>query len=149
MIDVVWIVIEGLVYSSILSLIVMSAIYHNPRIELHNYPKDVQGAVHPQTEREKRQTSVVGIIFIVILSGFPFVSTMLLKQEPSRLSLSDAFINAFGIAFIFNLVDLVILYWLIACTITPRFLVIPGTEGMKGYKDYRMHVRGFIAGIVL
>ena len=129
MIDLVWIVIEGLVYSFILSLIVMGAIYHNPRIELHNYPKDVQGAVHPQTEREKRQTSVVGIIFMVILSGFPFVSTILLKQETSRLSLSDAFINAFGIAFIFNLVDLVILDWLKRVLLRLGFSLFPARRG--------------------
>ena len=129
MIDLVWIVIEGLVYSFILSLIVMGAIYHNPRIELHNYPKDVQGAVPPKTEREKRQTSVVGIIFMVILIGFPFVSTMLLKQEPSRLSLSDAFINAFGIAFIFNLVDLVILDWLKCVLLRLGFSLFPARRG--------------------
>ena len=129
MIDVVWIVIEGLVYSFILSLIVMGARYHNPCIELHSYPKDVQGAVHPKTEREKRQTSVVGIIFMVILSGFPFVSTILLKQETSRLSLSDAFINAFGIAFIFNLVDLVILDWLKRVLLRLGFSLFPARRG--------------------
>lgn len=26
-------------------------------------------------------------------------------------------------------------------TWTPTFLVLPGTEGMKGYKDYRPHLK--------
>lgn len=47
---------------------------------------------------------------------------------------------------IFNLVDLFIIDWLIFCWITPRFVVIPSTEGMKGYKDYIFHLRGAIVG---
>ena len=35
------------------------------------------------------------------------------------------------------------------CTITPKFVVIPGTEGMSGYKDYGFHFRGFIIGTLL
>jgi len=35
------------------------------------------------------------------------------------------------------------------CSITPDFLVIPGTKGMKGYKDYFFHLRAFLRGMVL
>jgi hypothetical protein len=59
------------------------------------------------------------------------------------------FINSFSVAFIFNLVDWLILDWLMFCTITPGFLVITGTEGMAGYKDYLFHFRGFLIGSVL
>jgi hypothetical protein len=31
-------------------------------------------------------------------------------------------------------------FWMF-CIWTPSFLVIPGTEGMPGYKDWRMHVK--------
>jgi hypothetical protein len=44
--------------------------------------------------------------------------------------------KAFEVVFIFNLVDWLILDWLIFCVITPRFIIIPGTEGMAGYKDF-------------
>ncbi|SCC37367.1 Uncharacterized protein BC05F1_03095 [Bacillus wiedmannii] len=47
---------------------------------------------------------------------------------------------------IFNLVDLFIIDWLIFCWITPEFVVIPSTEGMKGYKNYKFHLRGAIIG---
>lgn len=39
-----------------------------------------------------------------------------------------------------------ILDWLIFCTWTPRFLVIPGTEGAAAYRDYAYHTRGFLVG---
>ncbi len=52
-------------------------------------------------------------------------------------------------AITFNLVDLLLIDWLLICTITPKFAVIPGTEGMAGYKDYVFHLRGFLIGILI
>jgi hypothetical protein len=49
---------------------------------------------------------------------------------------------------VFNIVDWLLLDWLMFCTLTPRFLVIPGTEGMSAYKDYGFHFRGFLKGCV-
>ena len=55
-------------------------------------------------------------------------------------------VNGFAVMSIFNSVDWLILDWLIFCTITPAFLVIPGTEGSPGYKNYVFHFRGFLIG---
>ena len=49
--------------------------------------------------------------------------------------------QGYEVHLVFFLFDLFVLDILIFCTWTPRFLVIPGTEGMPGYKDWRMHVR--------
>ncbi len=65
------------------------------------------------------------------------------------ISFFPLFINAFGVAFFFNLVDLLVLDWLLFCFITPGFLVVPGTEGMQAYKDYGYHFRAFLIGTVL
>jgi hypothetical protein len=48
---------------------------------------------------------------------------------------------------VFNIVDLLVIDWLIVCTITPRFLIVPGTAGFAGYKDYGHHARGFVVGV--
>jgi hypothetical protein len=45
-------------------------------------------------------------------------------------------LTAFGVVFLFNLVDWLVLDWLILCAITPKFVVLPGTAGMPGYKEY-------------
>lgn len=65
------------------------------------------------------------------------------------ISFFPLFFNAFGVVFIFNLVDLLLLDWLLFCFITPNFLIIPGTEGMQAYKDYGYHFRAFLIGTVL
>jgi hypothetical protein len=48
---------------------------------------------------------------------------------------------------VFNLVDLLVLDWLIFVTIQPRIIVLPGTEGMEGYRDYGFHFRAFLKGV--
>ena len=46
--------------------------------------------------------------------------------------------------FSFNLVDLFILDWLIFCTITPKFILLPGSDGHPAYKNYKYH---FVAAL--
>ena len=47
-----------------------------------------------------------------------------------------------------NLVDLLVIDWLISIRFRPRKLILPGTEGLAGYDDLRFHVRGFVFGLV-
>lgn len=50
---------------------------------------------------------------------------------------------------VFNVLDWLVLDWLIVVAIRPRFIVLPGTEGMAGYKDYGFHFRGFLIGMLI
>ena len=90
----------------------------------------------------KKQTIYFNIVYNTILFGTPFVSTYILHKH-EKLMYMDAYLHTFGILMIFNLVDLLIIDWLILLDY-PRFVVIPSTEGMKGYKDYKFHLRGAI-----
>ncbi|KEK22877.1 hypothetical protein [Bacillus gaemokensis] len=135
----------GIIMSCVLSIMILGSLYYNPRLWLHAYPKDIQKVVLPKTLSEKRKILYFGIVYNVILFGTPFISIFLLNQH-EKLLFIDAFFHSFGILMIFNLVDLFIIDWLIFCWITPRFVVIPSTEGMDGYKNYMMHVKGAIIG---
>lgn len=42
--------------------------------------------------------------------------------------------------------DLLIPDWLIFVAIQPKFIILPGTEGAKGYRDYGFHFRAFLKG---
>ncbi|MCJ7735111.1 MAG: hypothetical protein MUP11_11240, partial [Anaerolineales bacterium] len=122
---------NGLILSILASLMIMLSLRHNPRIWLQDYPPDIQDLVPSKTKEEKRLSLLVGIPFLVLLIAVPFVSTLVLKiQSQGNISFFTLAANAFGVAFIFNLVDWLILDWIIFCWITPGFLVIPGTEGV-------------------
>ena len=143
-------ILAGAVLSVSASLFLIGILRFNPRLFLQDYPEDIQNQVPPKTTKEKRQSLVVGIPFLFLLVAVPFISTLTLKhQSGEAISFLPLFLNAFGVVFIFNLVDLLLLDWLMFCFITPSFLIIPGTEGMKGYKDYAYHFRAFLKGTIL
>jgi len=82
--------------------------------------------------------------FLLSLLILPFIFVYT-SQQTSFLGL---FLYAFGIVWAFNIWDWLVLDWLIFCTITPKFFVIPGSEGNPAYKDYAFHFRGFLIGTV-
>ena len=144
---IAYILLYGLLLSIVFSAIVLGMVLVNPRLMLQDYPKDVQAAVPPKTAAEKHQTIIWGLPLWVFLLGCPTVAALSVKAANG--GFLELFVAAFGVLFLSNLVDWLILDWLIFCTITPKFVVIPGTEGMAGYKNYRMHFRGFLIGTVL
>ena len=90
---------------------------------------------------------ILGVPFLILLFAIPTASTLTLEaQGGGAVSFLQLLTNGVGILFIFNLVDWLLLDWLVFCTLTPRFVVIPGTEGAAGYKDYAFHFRGFLIG---
>jgi hypothetical protein len=82
-----------------------------------------------------------------LTAAFPLGAALVSKRAGG--DFLEAAVTSFGVVFLFNLIDWLLLDWLIFCTITPPFVVLPGTAGMSGYKDYGMHVRGFLVGSVL
>jgi hypothetical protein len=144
------IVLDGIILSVIASLFVGATLRLNPRIWLQDYPKDIQAQVPPKTEAEKRLSLALGIPFLILFVAVPFASTLNLKvRSQSDVSFLALWLHAFGVIIIFSVVDWLVLDWLMFCTLTPRFVVIPGTEGMAGYKDYAFHFRGFLIGTAL
>jgi len=88
----------------------------------------------------------LGLLFI----GSTFGSALLWRASAQgSLSFWELFAHVFGLFFLFNLVDLLILDWLIVCRFTPRWLIIPGTEHIVMSKDYLYHFKGFLMGTVV
>jgi hypothetical protein len=97
-----------------------------------------------KTDAERRLSIALGIPFLVLLAAIPFASTLALKtQHQPEISLAQLAIHAFEVGFT------LVLDWLLFCTITPALVVIPGSEGAEGYKEYAFHFRGFLIGTAL
>ena len=141
------ILVYGIPASLLLSAIILITILIIPRLMLRSYPKDVQAAVPPPTGREKRQTLLGAVPFWLVLLGFPTAAALAVKASNQGFLL--IFLSAFGVMFLSNVVDWLILDWLIFCTLTPKFAILPGTEGLAGYKNYAMHFKGFLIGTAL
>ena len=70
----------------------------------------------------------------------------MLEAPPSFLAIFASIVIIFAL---FNLVDAVIIDWLILLVLWPGLGVLPGTEGMAGYKDARRWTVNLLKGFAL
>jgi len=133
----------------VLSGVLLAIGVRNPRVMLQDYPKDVQAAVPPKTAAERRETVWWAVLFLGVLFGAPLAAAIVARSQVPDLTFAGSFVNAFVVMLAFNLFDWLVADWLVFCTLTPGFVVLPGTEGMAGYKDYALHFRGFLIGLGL
>jgi len=66
--------LDGAILSVMASLVLVAALRFNPRLFLQDYPEDIQKQVPPKTDKEKRQSLVVGIPFLILVVAVPFIS---------------------------------------------------------------------------
>lgn len=149
------IIFHGFIFAIILTIYLLFIMAKfSPRIwGFSDYPKVITDKVPPQTKSEKRKGEILSIPFFLFGLIFPIVSTLILREQyGGEIDFLTAFLNIFGILMFGNIADLVILDWIIVGTITPKFVIIPGTENMKDreYKDFRIsHAKGHIWGTLL
>ena len=68
-------------------------------------------------------------ILLGLLVGVPFAAALLWRTATlGSHSFWELFAYAFGVPFIFNPVDLLILDWLIVCWVKPLWVILPCTE---------------------
>ncbi|MDF1537963.1 MAG: hypothetical protein P1Q69_03580, partial [Candidatus Thorarchaeota archaeon] len=142
------VLIHGTLFAIVMTvylLVVMKGL--NPRVwAMSDYPEEITGIVPPQTAEEKRLAAYTAIPFLILTFGFPIFSTLILEASfGGTITILDAFLNLFCLILFGTLADLGILDLLIVGTITPDWVIIPGTEHLRetAYKDFRMyHAKG-------
>jgi hypothetical protein len=139
---------DGAVLSLLGSTYLLVVLRFNPRMFLRHFPKEIQEIVPPKSEKEQRLSILLGLLI-----GVPFVSALFWRTATlGSHSFWELFAYAFGVLFIFNLADLLILDWLIVCWLEPRWVILAGTEHVVFPKQYLHHLKGFLmgtAGIVI
>ncbi|MFP4364746.1 MAG: hypothetical protein ACLFR1_12870 [Spirochaetia bacterium] len=122
-------------------------ILKNPRYMMQDYPQEITQNIEGKTQEEEKRAIVYGLPFLLILLLYPLAFAFYGKFVLGYTFLQTLF-SVFLFAFTFNLVDLILIDWLVFCTITPEFIVLPGTKGNPGYKNYRYHFTAFLKGSV-
>ncbi|HEX7794971.1 MAG TPA: hypothetical protein VF456_11500 [Vicinamibacterales bacterium] len=137
----------GLVLSVTLFALLLVVLRVNPEVMLNDYAPDIKAKWGPMTERTKRQRVFVAAVFLAAILGVVAWSLHTLPAFVARdMTFASAF-TYFAIMFgTFNLLDWVVLDWGLVYY-QPRFVVLPGTEGMAGYRNYWFHFEGFLIGI--
>ena len=145
------IVTHSLVYAGIVNgYLLLLMVTMSSRIwGYSDYPDRVKSKVPPQTRREKLLAGITGLPWLLFVVGFPVLSTYLLKAKlGNEISFWLALLSLTLLTVPACLGDVIILDWLVITKITPRFVVMPGTEA-KDYKDFSRHFRAHAkAGLV-
>ena len=90
---------------------------------------------------------LVAGLFLVVGLGIVVWSLASFRSHVTRDVTFAAAFTHFAVMFgTFNVLDWLVLDWSLVYW-QPRFVVLPGTEGMAGYRSYWFHFRGFLIGI--
>ena len=140
-------IIEGLVWSALWIIYVYIIVKCFPWQMLHDYPKDIQEAatLKEPTEQQNTKSKLFSAIGSLVIFG-AIILFGIAQFRLERTSIWNLLGFIFIIAMMWNVIDLLVMDWLIICTITPKWVVIEGTDGCKGYKDYWYHFKGFLIG---
>ena len=141
---VLWGTVFGVVFSA--AILIIGRI--NAKMILNDYPPDIRAKVGPMNKRTRKQASLASIPLLATLGLVVAIGLSQLRSQSGELTWQNTFIVSTIIFQMWNLLDLVLLDWFLLMTLKPSFMILPGTEGMKGYRDYAFHFRKFLNGIV-
>lgn len=141
-------ILYGLILTLILGIVMLLSFLIAPDMWVGDYPPDIKekyGEMGPRARRFRPFVALLffGSILVIVMLSLRSLYTM----AQGNVSFLDYFLSAFITLMVFNLFDLLIADWLVFVRIQPKGIVLPGTEGMAGYKDYAFHFRGFLVGI--
>ncbi len=139
--------VDAIVYTIVITLILMVPFAINPRLFWNDMPPSIKEKTDPPTNKEKTIQWLLFILLIAFGIGFPIFSALGFNTRfAGRPGFWPLFWHLFWQPFGFNLVDLLILDWLVFATINPKWMSMPGTQGDPAYKEYRSHFVGFLIG---
>ena len=109
----------GGILIAVATIVIIGSQIYNARLWIDCYPEKIQKAVPKRTEKEKILKFVLGWPFIFALITMPILAALEIIEIQQDSSFINIFLVTFGVGFLFNLYDLLILDWLIFCFITP------------------------------
>lgn len=135
----------GLGLSAYLSVAFVGLCVVDAEMWLGDYPPDIRKAWGPMSPEARRRRWLLGLPVLAIALGLVALATLDLGGRPPP-SFLDLWVHTFALLTVFNVIDLVLIDWLLFVKIRPSFVVLPGTEGLAGYDDYGFHFRAFLQG---
>jgi hypothetical protein len=137
----------GVVLSVVLTVIMIISASIAPDMWVGDYPPDIKERFGPMSDRASRIRPYVAAVFFLALLTIPLIGLFSLQSTLRPISFLAALAFSSLVLLVFNVFDLLVLDWLLFCTIQPRPMVLAGTEGMAAYRDYRFHFVGFLKGL--
>jgi hypothetical protein len=137
----------GLLLSAWLTVTFVAIGLINAEMWLDDYPPDIRRKFGPMSRKANRLRWLLGLpVLLAGLALAAFATFRFVDQAPVPITFTSMFLHTLILLSVFNLIDLLLLDWLFFVRIQPRFVILPGTEGLAGYRDYAFHWYGFLKG---
>lgn len=143
-------VLYGLALSVAFTVVLMIGYLVAPDFLVHDYPPAIRDRYGPESRRGKRMTTIASIVFaLTILAALSTELLAIRVRTGAPLSFGAAFVAVEVLLMTGNAFDLLVIDLLVIVVLLPHIVVLPGTEGMAEYRDWRFHMVGFAKGTVM
>lgn len=139
-----WGTVFGVVFS--MAMLIIGRV--NAEMILSDYPPDIRAKYGKMSESTRKQANLMTLPLLATLGLVVALGLGQLRDLSGSLTFVETLIVSTVMFQMWNLLDLVLLDWFLLMTLKPKFMILPGTEGMLGYRDYGFHFRKFLNGIV-
>jgi hypothetical protein len=130
------------------SVLILASLAHNPRIWLGDAPQEMQDALPPLSKAENRLRGVWSIPIIgSMLLLLPLIAIW--RNQFYDFSYFEGFVFLWIGLMLFNLVDLVIIDWIIIVWWQPTWTTFPDAAHLMHTNTFRHHFNGFLTGCAL
>ncbi|MFF9351509.1 hypothetical protein [Streptomyces sp. NPDC014734] len=134
--------VSALVSAALVGAVVVGALLVARDALLGDYPPAIRERYGPQSERGRRTAAAAGLLNLLVLVAVPVGGVLALHaRADGPLGFWPPFVLGTVGFLAVTLFDLLVLDWWLFCLVRPRFMVLPGTEGMPEYRDFAFHVR--------
>ncbi|GAA2665445.1 hypothetical protein [Streptomyces lunalinharesii] len=132
----------ALLLVSLFTVVVIGSLLVARDALLADYPPAIRERYGTQSARGRRTAAVAGVLNLVLFVAVPVVGVLdLHDRTEGRLGFLPPFVLGTTGFLALTLFDLLVIDWLLFCTVRPRFMVLPGTEGMPEYRDLAFHAK--------
>lgn len=140
-------VLYGLILSVVMSAIILASLYINPEMWLHDAPPEVQAKHGPMSETAKRQRVwLASSMFVVLIGSVALSIVQLIGIAGTQLTFLKLFVHLFVMLMFFNVVDLLVIDWLIVERIRPGRLASSRLGALMTERYDWFHFQGFLKG---
>jgi hypothetical protein len=142
-----WGVVWGVVFSAGFTVVVLAGMLVARDFMVQDYPPAIRDRYGEKSRRGRWVAGVAAVVVVVLLVGVLTAGLLRVRAVRGELGFATAFATAEVMLLTFNIIDLLVLDWLVFVLWRPRIAVLPGTEGMAEYGDWRFHLDGFVKGL--
>ena len=120
---------------------------HFPWAIAHDYPRDMQDCAAlpaPSNAQKKRSTIFAALSFVLLFASA--LASVWLAFDWRSVPFATVLCHLWLMGMAWNAVDLLLVDWLLICTLASPLFILPNSAHCAGRRDFRFHFIVFLKG---